>query len=60
MTFGAFKSTHVGGFITIAAEDIPGFYKKGSSMYGNCDDMEVVDWFYNPLTGVYRVYLKND
>lgn len=59
MTFGEFKEKHTGGFVTVAAQDIPGFYKKGSSMYGNCDDMEVVYWLYQPLNGCYTVYLKN-
>lgn len=31
------------GFIREAGEDIPGFYKKGSSVYGNCDDLIVLE-----------------
>ncbi|HCC34090.1 MAG TPA: hypothetical protein DEQ02_00025 [Ruminococcaceae bacterium] len=59
MTFKKFKKEHKGGFRPIAAEDIPGFYKKGSSMYGDCDDMIVVSHLYQSLNGIYTVYLKN-
>jgi|GEM_PF-5973728 len=57
MTFKEFKETHDGGFYSVAAQDIAGLYKKGSSMYGDCDDMEVSDYFYQPLNGIYTVYL---
>lgn len=58
MTFKDFKIKNKGGYYCYAAEDIPGFYKKGNSIYGNCDDMEVVDYLYQPLNGIYTVYLK--
>lgn len=58
MTFKDFKKTHKGGYYLYAAEDIKGFYKKGASMYGDCGDMAVVDYLYQPLNGIYTVYLK--
>jgi hypothetical protein len=54
-----FVETHKGGFYIYAAEDIPGFYKKGSPMYGDCGEMIVADYLYQPLNGIYSVYLKN-
>jgi hypothetical protein len=59
MTFKEFKNKHAGGYYLTAAEDIPGFYKKGSSMYGDCNDMVVDSWLYQPLNGIYSVRLKN-
>lgn len=59
MTFKEFKKEKRGGYYITAAEDVPGFYKKGDSMYGNCDDMIVADWKYQPLNGIYSVTLKN-
>jgi len=58
-TFKEFKQENKGGYRLIAAEDVPGFYKKGSSMYGDCDDMVVVDHLYQPLNGIYTVYLAS-
>lgn len=45
-TFGEFKKQHpeILGYYMRAFEDIPGFYKSGDSMYGNCDDMIVRSW----------------
>lgn len=54
MTFMDFKAKNGGGYYLKAAEDILGFCS-----YGNCDDMIVVDYLYNPLNGIYTVYLKN-
>ena len=59
MTFGDFKKTHKGGYMKYAADDIAGFARKGGSLYGNCDDMVVANYQYQPLNGVYTVYLKN-
>lgn len=59
MTLKTFKEKNGGGYCLRAAEDIPGFYKKGDAMYGDCDDMVVADWLYQPLNGIYTVYLKN-
>ena len=59
MTFRKFKEENKGGYRLRAAEDVPGFYKKGDAMYGDCDDMVVSDWLYQPLNGVYTVFLKN-
>ena len=56
-TFKEFKKQEMGGYIKVAAEDIPGFAKKGMSLYGNCDDMCVVDWEFDPSFGIYTVYL---
>lgn len=53
-----FMSTHDGGFYLVAAEDVPGFYKKGDSCYGDCKDMLVVKWLYQPLNGIYTLYIK--
>ena len=58
-TFKKFKTHEIGGYTLIAAEDIPGFAKKGDSLYGDCDDLLVVDWLYQPLNGIYTVYLAN-
>lgn len=58
MTFKEFKDKHNGGYYIQASEDISGFCKKGEAMYGNCDDMIVVDYLYNPLNGIYTVKLK--
>lgn len=57
MTFKQFKEQNEGGYCTIAAQDIVGFAKKEQSIYGNCDDLEVVDYLYQPLNGIYTVYL---
>ena len=59
MTFRKFKEANKGGYQLRAAEDVPGFCKKGDAMYGDCDDMVVADWLYQPLNGVYTIYLKN-
>lgn len=59
MTFCQFKQQEKGGYIKVAAEDIPGFARKGMSLYGNCDDMIVIDWKLDPLIGIYTVYLAN-
>lgn len=59
MTFRKFKEEHKGGYQLRAAEDVIGFYKKGDAMYGDCDDMVVSDWLYQPLNGVYTVFLKS-
>lgn len=59
MTLKTFKeSNEGGGYVLRAAEDIPGFAKKGAPLYGNCDDLTVVNWLYQPLNGIYTVYLK--
>ena len=58
MTFAEFKKAYMGGYVLVAAGDVPGFYRKGQSMYGNCDSMIVSDWLYIQPDGVYIVYLK--
>lgn len=63
MTFAEFRAVCGSvykdvGFVLVAAEDIPGFYKKGMHMYGNCDDMIVDRWLYEPITNVCTVSLK--
>lgn len=58
MTFKEFKNQHSGGYYVTAAEDIAGFYKKGQSIYGDCDNMTVDSWLYQPLNGIYSVRLK--
>ena len=58
MTLKEFKAQNVGGYCLRAAEIIPGFYRKGDAMYGDCDNMIVADWLYQPLNDVYTVYLK--
>lgn len=61
MTLKAFKEQcGGGGFVLRAAEDIPGFAKKGAPLYGNCDDLTVANWLYQPLNGIYTVYLKEE
>lgn len=59
MTFKQFKERNRGGYVICAAEDIPGFAKKGRHLYGNCDDLIVVDYLYQPLNGIYTVFLAN-
>jgi len=59
MTFKEFKETHPGGYNVFAAEDIMGFAKKGQPLYGDVDNMEEVDFCYQPLNGIYSVYLKD-
>lgn len=58
-TFGGFKEANKGGYALRAAEDILGFAKKGQTLYGNCDDLVVVDYRYQPLNGIYTVYLAS-
>ncbi len=48
MTFKEFKKQNPGGYICVAAEDIPGFTKKGGSLYGDCDDLIVVKQSFEP------------
>lgn len=62
MTYREFKETvsNRGGFVTVAAEDIPGFYRKGDHMYGDCDRMIVSEWLYQPLNGIYTVFLNEE
>ncbi len=50
-TFKEFKQENKGGYYLYDAKD-----KK--SLYGNCDNMIVVDYLYQPLNGIYTVYLK--
>lgn len=59
ITFKMFQEMNKGGYALRAAEDIPGFAQKGHSLYGNCDDLMVVDYLYQPLNGIYTVYLAN-
>ena len=51
MTFKEFKEKHNGGYYLYSAID-----KK--ALYGDCDNMTVIDWLYQPLNGLYTVYLK--
>lgn len=61
MTLKELKERQGGGeYILRAAEDIPGFAKKGAQLYGDCDGMTVVNWLYQPLNGIYTVYLKEE
>ena len=61
MTLKTFKEQNGGGgYVLRAAEDILGFAKKGDSLYGDCDNLTVVDWLYQPLNGIYTVYLKEE
>lgn len=59
MTFKEFKSHCPCGCIPVAAEDIPGFAKKGGSLYGNCDDLIVTSQTFEPELGIYTVHLSN-
>lgn len=59
ITFKQFKEFHGGGYFLRAAEDIPGFAKKGGTLYGNCDDLIVTDYLFQPLNCIYTVYLSN-
>lgn len=52
MTLKEFKANHDGGFYLRDADD------RGKSLYGDCDNMILVDYLYNPLNGIYTVYLS--
>jgi len=58
-TVKEFMQKNKGGYYIYAAEDISGFCKKGNSCYGDCDHLTVVNWLYNPLNGIYTLYVKN-
>lgn len=58
-TFKEFKQENEGGYRKYAAEDIPGFCDKGDSLFGDCDNMIVIDYLYQPLNGIYTVYLTD-
>jgi hypothetical protein len=51
MTFKEFKAKHPGGYYLRTAED------KKRSLYGDCDNLIVDDYLYQPLNGIYTVYL---
>lgn len=51
MTFAEFKAQHKGVYIKLS------YGSRVRSLYGCCDDMEVVEWK-QPLGGAYIVYLK--
>lgn len=51
MTLKEFKAKYPGGYYLRDAND------KEKSLYGDCDNMKVVDYLYNPLNGIYTVYL---
>ena len=57
MTFAEFKRTHDGGIHGVATENIHGFCKKGDRIWQNCDNFIVVEVLYQPLNGIYTVYL---
>lgn len=59
MKFKQFKQEHkrCAGYYKIAACDIEGFARKGHSLYGNCDDMEVVR-FTHHADNTYTVELR--
>ena len=59
MTYKEFKSRCACGCIAVAAEDIPGFAKKGASLYGDCDDLSVVRQSLEQELGIYTVFLAN-
>lgn len=59
VTFKQFKKQNPGGYICVAAEDIPGFAKKGSSLYGDCDDLVVLHYTHLAELGIYTVYLAS-
>lgn len=59
MTFKDFKESISNGASVekIAGEDMPGFYKRGSSMYGDTDDLYVSAYTYIPRINHYVVEL---
>ena len=58
MTFAEFKANCDGGIHAVATHDIHGYCQKGDRIWKNCDDFEVVEILYQPLNGIYTVYLK--
>lgn len=59
-TFRKFKEQNKGGYYLKAAADLKsGIAKKGQSLYGDCDNLIVEDWLYQPLNGIYTVFLKD-
>ena len=56
MTFGELRQMTMSVYIKVAAEDIHGFYKKGDALYGDTDDMEVVNWIRTLMPNGYPVY----
>jgi len=58
-TVKQFRETHEGGYYLVCSEDIPGFAKKGWGIYGNCDDMIVDHYLYQPLNGIYTLFIRN-
>lgn len=64
ITFKRFKELNKGGYIKRAVGDVPRCGENGEfiwprDLYGNCDDMVVVDFLYQPLNGIYTVYLSD-
>lgn len=50
MTLKEFQAKHPGGYYLRAAED-------KRALYGDCDNLIVADYLYQPLSGIYTVYL---
>ena len=50
MTLKEFKAKHPGGYYLRAVED-------KRALYGDCDNLIVADYLYQPLNGIYTVYL---
>lgn len=53
LTLKEFKEKNGGGYTCV-----PENRKRFERLTGNCNDMIVVDYLYNPLNGVYTVYLR--
>jgi len=59
MTFKKFKEDYPGSYFIRAAEDIPGFCKKGMPIYGYCDNCIVDNWLLHLTGAIYTVFLKS-
>lgn len=60
MTFKDFKKTHLGGYNTLSSDEMQPYPDNLSHkvLYENCDSMTVIKWKFQPLNGVYTVFLR--
>lgn len=60
MTFKEFKKLYQGGYNKLSNDEMQ-LYPDNlfhKVLCGNCDSMTVVKWQYQPLNGVYTVFLR--
>ena len=54
MTVKEFKESHDGGFYIYLKNAKPG----DAPIWGDCDEMTVDRWLYQPLNGIYSLFVK--